>query len=133
MRSICPGTAHKASASQPTCQTDGGSVGRDTDEADADPKPCGQDKERLQRWRAEFQAQVQNAAADKGIVFAVPLPDSVFKYIEDLAKRSDLESAQNAVLEWLDARNFDGLNNPNAVWAKMPAEMVAYAENAITD
>lgn len=97
----------------------------------------GQEKE-VNSWREDFQKEIQRhglehceQGLDEPIVFRLPLPESVFKYVEDLAQDSDLESAQWAILDWLDARQFSGLRDVNAVWDKMLDEMMPFAERAV--
>ena len=95
--------------------------------ADSGPKGSGQEK--LSGWKSEFQLKVQTAAAehdDTSIVFSVPLPAKVFRWVEQMADRCGMAEAQDAVIEWLEARSFNGLANPNVVWDKMEDEILPF-------
>lgn len=93
--------------------------------------PAG--KENLFGWKLDFQRKVQRIAAQNetgegtGIVFAIPLPDKVFQFVEQFGETcGGLENAQQMVLDWLVSRSFAGLQNPNAVWDKMPDEVYGF-------
>jgi uncharacterized protein YdaU (DUF1376 family) len=74
----------------------------------------------LSGWRSEFQKQIQEKAADKGITLQVPLPEHVFEFVESYG---DLELGRFAVLDWFEGRSFKGLDNPNEAWNKMRNEI----------
>jgi hypothetical protein len=77
-------------------------------------------KGRLDGWRSEFQKQIQEKAADKGITLQVPLPEHVFEFVESYG---DLELGRFAVLDWFEGRSFKELDNPNEAWNKMRNEI----------
>ena len=111
--------------SSPTAEKQDGGNGR-VMQSDAIAKPSafggGQRKEKLSGWRLEFQKEIQEIAADKApaVMFHVPLPESLFRFVESC---DDLERAQFAVTDWLEARSFRGMENVNAVWKMMPDEI----------
>lgn len=115
----------KVSQDQPTHQpVDGRTEG--LIDSTSKPSACGGGqvkKEPLSGWRLRFQKQIQETAADKNesVVFKLPLPDSVFEFVESYG--DDSEPALFAVLDWLRSRSFTGLSNPNVVWASMPDEI----------
>jgi hypothetical protein len=97
------------------------------------PKGSGQGKRALSDWESAFQREVQRTAADldydgHGVVFTVPLPDKVFRWVEQTANKTGLAKAQNAVTDWLEARNFNALANPNVVWDKMEDEILRFID-----
>jgi len=85
-------------------------------------------KKTMTGWRAEFQLRVQQVAAQREVVFSVPLPDKVFEWVEETAKhcKFGIEEAQSVVIDWLEARKFDGLKNPNVVWEMMGREILGF-------
>jgi len=108
--------------------SNGRKVGRPmSNKTDSKSKPSGQE------WRNDFQRLVQRIAADKSVVFTVPLPDHVFEFIETLAKDITMRNAQNAVENWLQDRSLFGLANPNAIWSMMSDEMVGIVAEARDD
>jgi len=118
-------------AEKPSCEGDEGNVNVSTDVKSAG---SGQNRRRvLLEWEAEFQRKVQRTAADldcdgHGVVFSVPLPDKVFRWVEQTANKIGMAEAHNAVIDWLEARQFNALANPNVVWDKMEDEILPFAD-----
>jgi hypothetical protein len=105
-------------------------------EEKTNPKASGRGKKALLSWESAFQREVQRTAADldyagHGVVFSVPLPDSVFQFVIRMSVDCGMEEAQAAVIRWLESRSFNGLDNPNVVWAKMEDEVLAFVDEQI--
>jgi hypothetical protein len=99
-------------------------------------KGSGQGKKGLLGWESAFQREVQRTAADldyagHGVVFSVPLPDKVFQFAMRMSEDCGMVEAQAAVIRWLESRSFNGLDNPNVVWAKMDGEVLAFVDERI--
>ena len=101
----------------------------------ASPEGAERSRKVLLDWESEFQTKVQSSAADhddRSIVFTVPLPDKVFRWVEQTATNVDsMEDAQDAVITWLEARSFNALDNPNIVWDKMADEIPPFVPQRV--